>query len=90
LFPAYGLRLRAGYAFEPNNYKPAGSDADRNIFAFGVGVLVDRSVMLDGALQFTSYKLKTSDGEDRPGRVPGIVNEDVSQTTAMVTLSYRM
>ncbi|MBU0510021.1 outer membrane protein transport protein [bacterium] len=85
LFPAYGLRLRGGYAFEPNNYKPLGDDADRHLFSFGVGVLVDRSVMIDAGLQFTGFSRKTTDGSPT-----GLVNEDISSTTALVTLSYRM
>jgi len=80
LFPAYGLRARAGYGFEPSSYKLSGGQDDRHIFSFGVGVLVDRSVMLDAAFRTTSYTEKTTPG----------LNEDISTTTALVTLSYRM
>ncbi|MFZ5434002.1 MAG: OmpP1/FadL family transporter [Calditrichota bacterium] len=91
LFPAFGLRLRGGYAYEPSNYKPAGSDADRNIFAFGVGVLIDRSVMLDAGLQFASFQRTSSDGSTDQYNNPIFnLKEDVSKTTALVTLSYRM
>jgi long-subunit fatty acid transport protein len=83
LFPVYGLRARAGYAFEPANYKGQPTD-DRNLFTFGLGVLVDRSVMLDAALMLTSYKQSTSDGS------LGIIKEDIKSKTALVTLSYRM
>jgi long-subunit fatty acid transport protein len=80
LFPAYGLRARAGYGFEPSSYKLSGGKDDRHIFSFGLGVLVDRSVMLDAAFRTTSYTEKTTPG----------LNEDISTTTALVTLSYRM
>jgi len=80
LFPAYGLRARAGYGFEPSSYKLSGGEDDRHIFSFGVGVLVDRSVMLDAAFRTTSYKELTTPG----------LKEDISTTTALVTLSYRM
>jgi len=80
LFPAYGLRARAGYGFEPSSYKLNGGEDDRHIFSFGVGVLVDRSVMLDAAFRTTSYKELTTPG----------LKEDISTTTALVTLSYRM
>ncbi|MDD5087304.1 MAG: outer membrane protein transport protein [bacterium] len=85
LFPAYGLRLRAGYAFEPSNYEPLGSDADKNLISLGFGFLVDRSVMIDGAVQFTGYSQRTADGS-----VDGYVDEDVSSTTALITIGYRM
>jgi len=85
LFPAYGLRLRAGYAFEPSNYEPLGSDADKNLLSVGFGVLVDRSVMIDGAVQFTSFSQRTSDGS-----VDGYVDEDIRSTTALITIGYRM
>ena len=80
LFPAYGLRARAGYGFEPSNYKLSGGQDDRHIFSFGLGVLVDRSVMLDAAFRTTAYTEKTTAG----------LKEDISNSTALVTLSYRM
>lgn len=80
LFPAYGLRARAGYSYEPSSYKLNDGDDDRNIFSFGLGVLVDRSVMLDAAIQTTSYKEAATAN----------LKEDISTTTALISISYRM
>jgi long-chain fatty acid transport protein len=80
LFPSYGLRARLGYSFEPSNYKDAGGQDDRNIIAGGLGLLVDRSVMLDAAVQHTSYTEKVTTG----------LKEDISNTSALITISYRM
>ena len=80
LFPLYGLRARAGYAFEPSPYKLGGDKDNRNIFAAGLGVLVDRSVMLDLGLRFSSYTEKVTRG----------LTEDINTNSALVTVSYRM
>ncbi|RPH93744.1 hypothetical protein EHM69_09410 [candidate division KSB1 bacterium] len=80
LFPAYGLRARAGYSYQPSDYKKAGGEDNRNLFSVGLGVLVDRSVMIDAAVQTTSYTEKITTG----------LKENVSTTTALVTISYRM
>jgi long-chain fatty acid transport protein len=81
LLPVYGLRARAGYAFDPHNYGPAGSNEDQHNFSFGLGVLVDRSVMFDVAYRFSSF--------NETDAAKGIA-KDISTTTALVTLSYRM
>jgi long-subunit fatty acid transport protein len=80
LFPAYGLRARAGYAFEPSPYQAAGSADNRNIFSVGMGLLVDRSVMFDLGVQFSSYKEQVTRG----------LTEDIKANNAVLTVSYRM
>jgi long-subunit fatty acid transport protein len=80
LFPVYGIRARAGYSYEPSSYEKNNGKDDRNILSFGLGVLVDRSVMIDAAFQTTSYKeIATTN-----------LTKDISTTTALVSLSYRM
>ncbi len=80
LFPQYGLRARAGYAYEPSPYKLGGNDDNRNIIAAGLGILVDRSVMLDLGIRFSSYTEKVTTG----------LTEDINTNSALVTVSYRM
>jgi hypothetical protein len=46
----------------------------------GVGVLVDRSVMLDLGFRRSSYRENVTDG----------LTEDIRTSTALFTLSYRM
>jgi long-chain fatty acid transport protein len=98
LFPAYGLRARAGYAYEPSNFiGNGGAEGNRNIFAFGLGVLVDKSVMFDLGVQLSKYSQDTSDGRTAPNQFPfvtyggsGLIRENVNSNTALLTVSYRM
>ncbi len=81
LFPVYGLRARAGYAYEPSPYEEVGNgDKNHNVFSLGMGILVDRSVMLDIGYRMASY---------RENITPGLI-EDVRSSTGLFTLSYRM
>jgi long-subunit fatty acid transport protein len=85
LFPAYGLRLRAGYAREQ---PPFAADKGRDVIGLGIGALIDRSVMFDAGFSFTKYKQDTPDGQ--PGNNPGIIHETIKSSTALLTVSYRM
>jgi long-subunit fatty acid transport protein len=80
LFPMYGVRARAGYSFEPSNFAKHGSDADKGVFSFGMGVLIDRSVMLDATYRTASYEENFTEG----------LSEDIRSSAAVVTISYRM
>jgi long-subunit fatty acid transport protein len=80
LFPMYGVRLRTGYSFAPSNFAKHGSAADRGTLNLGLGVLIDRSVMLDVTYRTASYEENFTDG----------LTEDIRSSTALVTLSYRM
>jgi long-subunit fatty acid transport protein len=81
LFPLYGLRARAGYSYEPSAFEDIGKgDKNRGIFALGVGILVDRSVMLDVGYRVSSYRENTTPG----------LTEDIRSSTGLLTLSYRM
>jgi long-chain fatty acid transport protein len=91
LFPQFGLRARAGYAYEPANYMHTDN---KNLISFGLGVLVDKNVMVDAGFQFTAFKQTTNDGEPRywvpTGGALGNISEKINSNTALVTLSYRM
>ena len=80
LFPMYGLRGRLGYSIDPSNYKDAGSDADKGVLSLGMGVLVDRSVMLDLTWRTSSYTEQVTDG----------LKEDIRSSQTLLTISYRM
>lgn len=80
LFPAYGLRGRAGYSFAPSNYRGAGGEDDRSIMGLGLSLLVDRSVMLDASYNFTSFTEKVTDG----------LTEDIRSNAGLFTLSWRL
>jgi long-chain fatty acid transport protein len=81
LFPAYGIRLRAGFSHEQ---APFQADKARNTLAFGIGALVDRSVMVDAGVAFAKSTLKTPDG------LNGTVDESIKSNTALLTVSYRL
>jgi len=88
LFPAYGLRARAGYSYEPSSFiGNSGLHGNRNIFAFGVGVLVDKNVMFDLGFQFAGFKQDTQDGSSNPAN---LIRESVNTNTAVLTISYRI
>jgi long-chain fatty acid transport protein len=80
LFPAYGLRGRAGLSMAPSNYRGAGSKDDQTVITLGLGILVDRSVMLDATYHFSSYTEKVTTG----------LTEDIKSNAALFTLSYRL
>ncbi|MBI5060103.1 outer membrane protein transport protein [candidate division KSB1 bacterium] len=80
LFPAYGLRGRAGLSFAPTNYRASGGDDDKTILTLGLGILVDRSVMLDATYHFSSYTEQVTTG----------LTEDIRSNAALFTLSYRL
>ncbi|MCB9367279.1 MAG: outer membrane protein transport protein [Calditrichaeota bacterium] len=80
LFPAYGLRGRAGYSLEPSNFKDAGGDADKGIFSLGFGILIDRSVMLDATYRTTGYTENVTPG----------LEEKLRASQLLMTISYRM
>lgn len=80
LFPMYGVRARAGYSFEPSNFAAHGSDADKGVLSFGMGVLIDRSVMLDATYRTASYTESFTPG----------LSEDIRSSATVVTISYRM
>jgi len=80
LFPAYGIRGRAGYSIEPSNFKNAGDEADKGIFSLGMGILIDRSVMLDMTWRTTGYTEEVTTG----------LKEDIRSSQALMTISYRM
>jgi long-subunit fatty acid transport protein len=78
LFPAYGLRARAGYALEPSNFQP--DNQTHNTFGLGLGVLLDRSVMFDVGVGLSSFKQTVSSH----------LTKDVTSSNVLVTVSYRM
>lgn len=80
LFPAYGLRGRAGYSLDPSNFKSAGDDADKGILSLGIGVLIDRSVMLDATWRTVGYTEQVTEG----------LKEDIRSSQLLMTISYRM
>lgn len=80
LFPMYGVRARAGYSFAPSNYRDAGGEDNKNILGLGLGLLVDRSVMLDASFNTTSYTEKVTQG----------LTEDIRSSAGLVTVSWRL
>jgi long-chain fatty acid transport protein len=91
LFPQFGLRARAGYAYEPANFQHTDN---KNLISLGLGLLVDKNVMIDAGVQFAAFKQTTSDGEPtnwvQTGGLPGSIGESINTNTALLTISYRM
>ncbi|MFH1010372.1 MAG: outer membrane protein transport protein [bacterium] len=78
LIPFYGMRTRLGFGLEPANEKNAPSGADRKILGLGLGVLLDRSVLLDASFMHSWWKRRSDN-----------LTEDITLNNLLLTLSYR-
>ena len=54
--PSTDIKVRGGYSLTPSPYKNDPSSFDQNMYTGGVGVLLQRNVLLDGAVAFGSFK----------------------------------
>ncbi len=83
--PKTDIRVRAGYSVKPSPYKNDPSSFDQHIISGGAGILLQRNVLIDAGVSFGSYKTSVYQYADPSTRV----DEKVSTTQALVTLSYR-
>lgn len=78
LIPFYGLRGRLGFGLEPAKEKGAPSSQDRKTLGVGLGVLLDRSVLLDASFVHVRWKQRSDN-----------LTEDIALNSLLFTLSYR-
>jgi long-subunit fatty acid transport protein len=83
--PRYGIVLRGGYKHDPLPFSGVQLsnqiEKDRNAFSFGIGILIDRLVMLDLGYVHTTYEVY--DGPDR-------LSEKFISDKVMVSVGYRI
>lgn len=87
--PTTELRVRAGYSVTPSPYKNDPSSFDQTMITGGLGIFLQRNVVLDGAVAFGSFRSFRNQYT-----IPGMVDAsrtDESITTTLVnfTVSYR-
>jgi long-subunit fatty acid transport protein len=78
LIPMYGLRGRLGFGLVPAREKGAPSSEDRKTLGVGLGVLLDRSVLLDASFVRVWWKQRSDD-----------LSEDIALSSLLLTISYR-
>lgn len=87
--PGTDIRLRGGYSLTPSPYKGDPSSFDRVLYTGGIGIFIQRNIVLDGSVGFGSSKSFRNQYT-----FPGIVNasrsdETFSSTTVNFTVIYR-
>ena len=83
--PFLDITLRGGYALRPSPFKDDPPEYDKKYYTFGVGLNFDRNISVDFALVKGSWK----DFTDNYGSNVSRVTEDISTTTALLTVKYR-
>ncbi len=87
--PGTDVRLRGGYSLNPSPYKGDPSSYDQVLYTGGVGIFIQRNIVLDGAIGFGSSEAFRNQ-YTLPGMVnPSRSNESISTTVMNVTVSYR-
>ena len=87
--PKTEIRLRGGYSLTPSPYKNDPSSFDQKMYTGGAGILLQRNVLLDGAVVFGSFK--SFRNQYRDPNIIGVsrTDESISTTQVIMTLSYR-
>jgi long-subunit fatty acid transport protein len=82
--PDINLKLRGGYAVYPSAYKNDPSSFDRKQISFGLGYLVEESLMLDAAYSIGSFNTLHSNYDNY-----SILDEEVKTGNFILTMSFR-
>ena len=82
--PFLNTALRAGYTFLPSPLKDAPSELDKEFATLGVGLVLDRFVMLD-----VTYLYGTWSQESEDEFTPGGTFEDITTNRVLLGLTYR-
>jgi len=78
LIPFYGMRARLGFGLEPARENNAPSGEDRKILGLGLGVLLDRSVLLDASFMHSWWDQRSNN-----------LTEEITLNSLLLTISYR-
>jgi hypothetical protein len=91
--PGTGINLRAGYADEPSSYKGDPSSFDTKSISGGLGVLLGKSLLIEGAWRHSTYHTNhsiyndyTLDGKQISS---SITDDAVHRDDISVTFNYR-
>ena len=87
--PSTEIKVRGGYAMTPSPYKNDPGSYDQTMITGGLGIFLQRNVVLDGAFAFGSFKSFRNQYS-----VPGLTDasrtdESIKTTLFNFTLSYR-
>jgi long-subunit fatty acid transport protein len=82
--PEINLKLRAGFALYPSPYKGDPSDFNRTQISFGLGYLVDESLMVDAAYSMGSFNTLHSNYDNYSK-----TDEKIKTNNVILSLSFR-
>ncbi|HAP36653.1 MAG TPA: hypothetical protein DCQ28_12210 [Bacteroidetes bacterium] len=85
--PSTDVKIRGGYSLTPSPYKNDPSSFDQTMYTGGVGILLQRNVLLNGAVAFGSYK-SFRNQYSFPSNTSR-TDESVSTSLVNFTVSYR-
>ncbi|NUN69322.1 MAG: outer membrane protein transport protein [Bacteroidetes bacterium] len=87
--PNTDLRLRAGYAVEPSVYVNDPSTFDRKSMTAGAGYFLQRNVMLDAGISYSTRSTFTNQYSITGLTDPARLNESITGLLVNVGISYR-
>ncbi len=85
--PSTDIKVRGGYSLTPSPYKNDPSSFDQEMFSGGIGIFLQRNVVLDGAFAYGSVKSYRNQ-YSYPVNTSR-TDESISTTLVNVTVSYR-
>ena len=88
-FLPVGLRLRAGFMYNPSPYQNDPSSFAQKYFTVGAGILLSGSAMLDLAYAHGWWKTNSSNYQSVSSRYSSDVQEDITTNTFLATLVFR-
>jgi len=82
--PSIDLKVRGGYAVYPSPFKDDPSEYNQKILSFGLGYLVEESLMIDAAYSINSFTTRRVNYDYTSETI-----EKVKASNLLVTLSFR-
>jgi len=93
IIPIAHLSVRAGYAVEPSPYKGDPSNYNTNTLSGGLGILLGKSLLIEGAIRHstyhTSHQLYNDFTPEGTQISSNITDDAVKRDDISVTISYR-
>ncbi|MFA6467726.1 MAG: hypothetical protein WCW35_02440 [Bacteroidota bacterium] len=87
--PSTEMRIRGGYLMQPSPYKNDPGAFDQSMITGGLGIFLQRNVLLDGAVAIGSYKTFRNQYSLPKVLDPSRTDESISTTLVNFTVSYR-
>lgn len=82
--PDIELKIRGGYGIYPSAFKGDPSDYDQKIASFGLGYLIEESMMIDAAYSINSFTTRRANYD-----ITSETTEKVKASNLLITLSFR-